>query len=162
MIFEDVVDNQKESLNVEYPIPSSTTVDVHSPASAALACNSPSGLKSRSGIIFILYFSPLHLLKISKLFLNDVILPCGCYTECYVMPMSSLKSSMSFSRFHYLEWLHWCALIMSLLRGRAVSLILENSSAVNHTCTQIHCYWNKNNQRWVCFWNPSLCWFVLT
>ncbi|XP_066195606.1 ciliogenesis and planar polarity effector 1 [Sylvia atricapilla] len=47
MIFEDVIDDQKESFNVEYPMmPSSTTVDAHSPASAALAPNSPSGLKS--------------------------------------------------------------------------------------------------------------------
>ncbi|XP_031951433.1 ciliogenesis and planar polarity effector 1 isoform X3 [Corvus moneduloides] len=48
MIFEEVTDDQKESLNLEYPVPSSTTVDVHSPASAALASNCPSGLKSPS------------------------------------------------------------------------------------------------------------------
>ncbi|KAM7025251.1 ciliogenesis and planar polarity effector 1 isoform 3-T4 [Acridotheres tristis] len=48
MIFEDVIDDQKEISNLEYPMRSSTTVDAHSPASAALASNSPSGLKSRS------------------------------------------------------------------------------------------------------------------
>ncbi|XP_014112487.1 PREDICTED: uncharacterized protein C5orf42 homolog isoform X3 [Pseudopodoces humilis] len=37
MIFEDVIDDQKESLNLEYPMPRSATVDAHSPASAALA-----------------------------------------------------------------------------------------------------------------------------
>ncbi|XP_077646648.1 ciliogenesis and planar polarity effector 1 [Lonchura striata] len=49
MIFEDVTDDQKESFNLKYPVPSSTTVDAHSPASAALASKSPSGLKSPSG-----------------------------------------------------------------------------------------------------------------
>ncbi|XP_016160307.1 PREDICTED: uncharacterized protein C5orf42 homolog [Ficedula albicollis] len=49
MIFEDVIDDQKEISNLEYPMRSSTAVDAHSPASAALASNSPSGLKSRSG-----------------------------------------------------------------------------------------------------------------
>lgn len=92
MIFEDVIDDQKESFNLKYPMPSSTTVDAHSPASAALASKSPSGLKSPSGITFIVYFSPLHLLKIRKPFLHAVILPHGCYTECYIMPVSSLKS----------------------------------------------------------------------
>ncbi|XP_063278915.1 ciliogenesis and planar polarity effector 1 isoform X2 [Prinia subflava] len=48
MIFEDIK-GEKESLNLEYPLPSSTTVDAHSPASAALASNSPSGLKSPPG-----------------------------------------------------------------------------------------------------------------
>lgn len=104
MIFEDVIDDQKESLNLEYPVPSSTTVDVHSPASAALASNCPSGLKSPSGIIFIVYFSPLHLLKISKPFVHGVVLSHGCYTARYVM--RSLKSAMSLSRLHCLEWLH--------------------------------------------------------
>lgn len=103
MIFEDIIEDQKESLNLEYPVPNSTTVDGHSPASAALASNSPSGLKSPSGIIFIVYFSPLHLLKITKPFPHAVILPHGCHTECYVMPMSSLKSGMSLSRLDYLE-----------------------------------------------------------
>lgn len=105
MIFEDVIDDQKEISNLEYPMRSSTSVDAHSPASAALASNSPSGLKSCSGIIFIVYFSHLHVLKISKLFLHAVTLPHGYYTECYVMPMSSLKSGLSLSRLHYLEWL---------------------------------------------------------
>lgn len=63
MIFEDIIADQKESLNLEYPVPSSTRVGACSPASAALASNSPSGLKSPSGIIFIIYFSPLHLFK---------------------------------------------------------------------------------------------------
>ncbi|XP_058280081.1 ciliogenesis and planar polarity effector 1 isoform X3 [Hirundo rustica] len=49
MIFEHIIDDQKESLNLEYPMTSSATVDAHSPASAALASNSPSGLKSPSG-----------------------------------------------------------------------------------------------------------------
>nr|XP_041567097.1 ciliogenesis and planar polarity effector 1 isoform X3 [Taeniopygia guttata] len=49
MIFEDVIDDQKESFNLKYPMPSSTTVDAHSPASPALASKSPSGLKSPSG-----------------------------------------------------------------------------------------------------------------
>lgn len=105
MIFEDVIDDQKEISNLEYPMRSSTSVDAHSPASAALASNSPSGLKSCSGIIFIVYFSHLHVLKISKLFLHAVTLPHGYYTVCYVMPMSSLKSGLSLSRLHYLEWL---------------------------------------------------------
>ncbi|XP_068033155.1 ciliogenesis and planar polarity effector 1 [Anomalospiza imberbis] len=48
MIFEDVIDDQKESFNLKYPLPSSTTVDAHSPASAALASKSPSGLESPS------------------------------------------------------------------------------------------------------------------
>ncbi|XP_023799765.1 protein JBTS17 isoform X2 [Cyanistes caeruleus] len=37
MIFEDVIDDRKESLNLEYPMLRSATVDAHSPASAALA-----------------------------------------------------------------------------------------------------------------------------
>ncbi|XP_063037388.1 ciliogenesis and planar polarity effector 1 isoform X2 [Melospiza melodia melodia] len=49
MIFEDVIDDQKESLNLKYPMPSSTTVDAHSSASSALASKFPSGLKSPSG-----------------------------------------------------------------------------------------------------------------
>ncbi|XP_053858447.1 ciliogenesis and planar polarity effector 1 [Vidua macroura] len=49
MNFEDVIDDQKESFNLKYPMPSSTTADAHSPASAALASKSPSGLKSPSG-----------------------------------------------------------------------------------------------------------------
>lgn len=85
MIFEDVIDDQKESLNLKYPMPSSSTVDVHSSASSALASKFPSGLKSPSGIIFIVYFSSLHLLKISKPFPHAVVLPHGCYTECYIM-----------------------------------------------------------------------------
>ncbi|XP_032941401.1 ciliogenesis and planar polarity effector 1 isoform X4 [Catharus ustulatus] len=48
MIFEDVIDDQKKISNLEYPMHSSASVDAHSPASAALASNSPSGLKSRS------------------------------------------------------------------------------------------------------------------
>ncbi|XP_077027401.1 ciliogenesis and planar polarity effector 1 isoform X5 [Agelaius phoeniceus] len=49
MSFEDVIDDQKESLNLKYPMPSSTTVDAHSSASSALASKFPSGLKSPSG-----------------------------------------------------------------------------------------------------------------
>ncbi|KAM7076508.1 ciliogenesis and planar polarity effector 1 isoform 1-T3 [Ciconia maguari] len=49
MIFEDVTDDEKESLNLEYPVPSYTTLEVHSPASAASASNFPSGIKSSSG-----------------------------------------------------------------------------------------------------------------
>ncbi|XP_037979830.1 ciliogenesis and planar polarity effector 1 isoform X5 [Motacilla alba alba] len=48
MIFEDVIDDQKESLTLKYPMPSSTTVDAHSSASSALASKFPSGLKSPS------------------------------------------------------------------------------------------------------------------
>ncbi|RLV98166.1 hypothetical protein DV515_00011007 [Chloebia gouldiae] len=49
MISEDVTDDQKESFNLKYPMPSSATVDARSPASAALASKSPSGPKSPSG-----------------------------------------------------------------------------------------------------------------
>ncbi|XP_030824332.1 ciliogenesis and planar polarity effector 1 isoform X2 [Camarhynchus parvulus] len=49
MIFEDVIDDQKGSLNLKYPMPSSTAVDAHSSASSALASKFPSGLKSPSG-----------------------------------------------------------------------------------------------------------------
>ncbi|XP_050842832.1 ciliogenesis and planar polarity effector 1 isoform X4 [Serinus canaria] len=48
MIFQDDLGDQKESLNLKYPIPSSTTVDAHSSASSALASKFPSGLKSPS------------------------------------------------------------------------------------------------------------------
>ncbi|CAN8219831.1 unnamed protein product [Coccothraustes coccothraustes] len=48
MIFQDVIDDQKESLNLKYPMPSSTAVDAHSSASSALASKFPSGLKSPS------------------------------------------------------------------------------------------------------------------
>ncbi|KAL2294211.1 hypothetical protein Nmel_007936 [Mimus melanotis] len=63
MIFEDVIDDQKEISNLEYPMRSSATVDAHSPASAALASNSPSSLKSRSGIILIAFFFPFTSFK---------------------------------------------------------------------------------------------------
>ncbi|XP_074021935.1 ciliogenesis and planar polarity effector 1 [Numenius arquata] len=46
MIFEDVIDDEKE----EYPVPSYTTLEVHSPASAGSASNFPRGTKSSSGI----------------------------------------------------------------------------------------------------------------
>lgn len=59
MIFEDVTDDEKE----EYPVPSYTTLGVHSPASAASASNFPSGTKTSSGIIFNIYFSLFLLLK---------------------------------------------------------------------------------------------------
>ncbi|XP_041251942.1 ciliogenesis and planar polarity effector 1 isoform X2 [Onychostruthus taczanowskii] len=48
MIFKNVIDDQKESLNLKYPAPSSTTVDAHSSASSALASKFPSDLKSPS------------------------------------------------------------------------------------------------------------------
>ncbi|XP_035758541.1 ciliogenesis and planar polarity effector 1 isoform X2 [Egretta garzetta] len=49
MIFEDVTDDEKEGLNLEYPVPNYTTLEVHSPASAATASNFPSSIKSSSG-----------------------------------------------------------------------------------------------------------------
>ncbi|XP_075344655.1 ciliogenesis and planar polarity effector 1 [Mycteria americana] len=49
MIFEDVTDDEKEGLNLEYPVPSYTTLEVHSPASAVSASNFPGGIKSSSG-----------------------------------------------------------------------------------------------------------------
>ncbi|XP_051498619.1 ciliogenesis and planar polarity effector 1 [Apus apus] len=45
MIFEDVTDDEKEGLNLEYPIPGFTTLEVHSPASSASASNLASGVK---------------------------------------------------------------------------------------------------------------------
>ncbi|XP_051628250.1 ciliogenesis and planar polarity effector 1 isoform X4 [Manacus candei] len=48
MIFEDVIDDQKEGLNLEHPVPSYTPVELHTPAAAALASNFPSGMKSPS------------------------------------------------------------------------------------------------------------------
>ncbi|KAM9587782.1 ciliogenesis and planar polarity effector 1 isoform 3-T4 [Morphnus guianensis] len=48
MIFEDVIDDEKDGLNLEYPAPSYTTSELHSPASAASA-NFTSGIKSSSG-----------------------------------------------------------------------------------------------------------------
>lgn len=62
MIFEDVTDHEKEGLNLEYPVPSYTTLEVPSPASAASA-NFPSGIKSSSGIIFNVYFFPFSPFK---------------------------------------------------------------------------------------------------
>ncbi|KAM6109759.1 ciliogenesis and planar polarity effector 1 [Phoenicopterus ruber ruber] len=49
MIFEDVAADEKEGLNLEYPVPSNTTLEVYSPASAASAFKFPSGTKSPSG-----------------------------------------------------------------------------------------------------------------
>ncbi|XP_068279407.1 ciliogenesis and planar polarity effector 1 [Nyctibius grandis] len=49
MIFEDVTDDEKKGLNLEYPVPSYTTLEVHSSASAACASNFSSGVKSSSG-----------------------------------------------------------------------------------------------------------------
>ncbi|XP_075597436.1 ciliogenesis and planar polarity effector 1 [Balearica regulorum gibbericeps] len=49
MIFEDVTDDEKKGLNLEYPVPSYTTLEVHSPAFAVSASNFPSGIKSCSG-----------------------------------------------------------------------------------------------------------------
>lgn len=89
MISEDVTDDEKEGLNLEYPAPSYTTLELHSPASAASASNFPSGIKSSSGIIFSVYFSLFLLLKISKPFLPGVIFSHYYYTECYIMPMNS-------------------------------------------------------------------------
>ena len=113
IIFEDVADDEKEGLNLEYPVPSYTTLEVHSPASAAPASNFPSRTKSSSGIIFNVYFSLFLLLKISKPFLPGVMLSHCCYTECYVMPVSSEKSVVSLSRLRCLLWLHGCAFTMS-------------------------------------------------
>ncbi|CAN0338497.1 unnamed protein product [Bubo scandiacus] len=49
LIFEDVTDDEEECLNSEYPVPSYTTLEVSSPASAASASNFPNGIKSSSG-----------------------------------------------------------------------------------------------------------------
>ncbi|XP_050184750.1 ciliogenesis and planar polarity effector 1 isoform X4 [Myiozetetes cayanensis] len=49
IIFEDVIDDQKEGLNLQYPVPSYTPVEAHTPASAALPSNFPSGMKSSPG-----------------------------------------------------------------------------------------------------------------
>lgn len=56
VIFEDVTSDEKEILNLEYPAPSYTTLEVHSPASAASASKFPSGKTSSSGIIFNVSF----------------------------------------------------------------------------------------------------------
>ncbi|OPJ82495.1 hypothetical protein AV530_000322 [Patagioenas fasciata monilis] len=49
VIFEDVTSDAKENLNLEYPAPSYTTLEVHSPASVASASKFPSGKTSSSG-----------------------------------------------------------------------------------------------------------------
>ncbi|KAM9262132.1 ciliogenesis and planar polarity effector 1 [Morus bassanus] len=49
MIFEDVTDDEEKGLNLKYPVPSYTTLELHSPASTASASNFPSGVKSSSG-----------------------------------------------------------------------------------------------------------------
>ncbi|XP_065511533.1 ciliogenesis and planar polarity effector 1 isoform X2 [Caloenas nicobarica] len=49
VIFEDVTSDEKEDLNLEYPAPSYTTLEVHSSASAASASKFPSGKMSSSG-----------------------------------------------------------------------------------------------------------------
>ncbi|XP_064295540.1 ciliogenesis and planar polarity effector 1 isoform X2 [Phalacrocorax carbo] len=49
VIFEDVTHDEKEGLNLEYPVPSYTTLEVQSPASAASASDFPSGMKSSPG-----------------------------------------------------------------------------------------------------------------
>ncbi|XP_050768477.1 ciliogenesis and planar polarity effector 1 [Gymnogyps californianus] len=49
MIFEDVTGDEKEGLNLEYPVPGYTTLEVHSPASAASASTFRGGIKSSSG-----------------------------------------------------------------------------------------------------------------
>lgn len=75
MIFEDVTDGDKEGSRLEYPVPSCTASEVHSPASAAansqISSNSPSGMKS--GIILNVCFILLLLLKRNKPFLPIVI-----------------------------------------------------------------------------------------
>nr|XP_013816546.1 PREDICTED: uncharacterized protein C5orf42 homolog [Apteryx mantelli mantelli] len=45
-IFEDVMDEEKEGLKLEHPVPSYTTLEVPSSASAASASNFPSGIMS--------------------------------------------------------------------------------------------------------------------
>uniref|UniRef100_A0A663N8M6 Ciliogenesis and planar polarity effector 1 n=1 Tax=Athene cunicularia TaxID=194338 RepID=A0A663N8M6_ATHCN len=51
LIFEDITDDEKDRLNLEYPVPSYTALEVSSPASSASASNFRNGIKSSSGII---------------------------------------------------------------------------------------------------------------
>ncbi|XP_026721713.1 ciliogenesis and planar polarity effector 1 isoform X1 [Athene cunicularia] len=49
LIFEDITDDEKDRLNLEYPVPSYTALEVSSPASSASASNFRNGIKSSSG-----------------------------------------------------------------------------------------------------------------